>query len=427
MPKKAKEMMPLDVKRLQHPRRGRNVAFAVGGVSGLLLQISRSGSKSWLLRAKVGIKRREIGLGGYPDVSLAQARERAREARDAIRRGVDPVQERKAARTALVAAQMRSLTFEEAAMKYLAMKLVEFKNEKHRKQWASTLKKYAIPDIGSMPVDDILPRHVADMLAPIWSTKTETAIRVRGRVEAVLSWAKVAGYCAGENPARWKGNLDSLLPKAGRRAKVVNHPAVALKDAPAWFAEVKRRKGVSARALEFAVLTVARSGEVRGATWDEIDFATRIWTVPAERMKMNREHRVPLSDDAIALLDALPRRGDNPYVFPGPHGRILSDMSLSELMRGMHQSEVNDDRMGYLDSTSGRPAVPHGLRSTFKGWADEHTMYPSEMAELALAHLVGSETERAYRRSDMIEKRRRMMIDWADFLQRREAPSVAMV
>lgn len=430
MPRKAREWNALDVKRAVHPQPqtgARPVVFAVGGVAGLHLQVTAGGGKTWVLRAAVGDRRREMGLGGYPDVTLAQARDRAREARDLIRRGVDPVAERKAARAALVTAQKRGLTFAEAVDRCLAAKLAEFSNPKHAKQWRATLDSYAAPALGDMLVSEI---HVADVqraLAPIWTEKTETAVRLRGRIETVLAWAAVAGHRTGDNPARWRGNLDALLPKPGKVAKVENHPALALDDAAPWFAALRQRDGMAARAVEFAALTATRSGEVRGATWAEIDLVRAVWTIPAERMKAGREHRVPLVPEAVALLRALPRFQDAATVFAAPRGGPLSDMALSAVLRRMQLAEVAAGRPGFLDPRNGRPAVPHGLRSTFRDWTAERTDWPREMAELALAHTVGSEVERAYRRSDMVERRRAMMAAWCRFLLGEVAPKVVEI
>ncbi|MCW3780265.1 tyrosine-type recombinase/integrase [Defluviimonas salinarum] len=424
MPRQAKELTPIEVKRLAHPGGDNPVSFAVGGVSGLMLQVTPSGAKSWLLRATVGDRRRWIGLGGYPDVTLAMARERARDARDAIRQGVDPVEQRKATRAALVAAQKRGLTFSEAVDKFLAGKLDEFRNEKHRKQWRSTLDMYAGPAIGDMLVHEIDVHDILRTLQPIWTEKTETASRLRGRIENVLAWATVAGHRTGDNPARWKGNLDAILPKPGKVARGDNHPALALADAARWFADLRKRSGMATRALEFAALTAARSGEVRGATWNEIDLQGRLWVVPKERMKAAREHRVPLTDAAVELLCRLPKMAGSDFVFPAARGGVLSDMSLSAAMKRIHEAEVAAGQTGYVDARSGRAAVPHGLRSTFRDWAAERTDYPRDMAEMALAHNIGSEVERAYRRGDMVEKRRAMMAAWGRFLRGEAAPIV---
>lgn len=417
MPKIARELSAQEVKDLKHNGKKGNAYFPVGGVAGLLLQITPSGGKSWILKATVGTKVKEIGLGGYPTVSLKIARERAREMRDKIRRGIDPVEERKAAKAALFAAQKRGLTFDDAVEKYLEHKLAELGNDKHRKQWRSTLSTYASPELGKMLVSEITVHDVQRILDPIWLTITETATRVRSRVESVLDWATVKGHRTGENPARWKGNLESLMPKPSRVAKMGNHPALALTDTQRWFAALQMRDGVSARALEFLVLTAARSGEVRGATWDEIDTVSKLWTIPAARMKAGKEHRVTLTDEAVTLVNSMPRLNSSPYVFAAPREGELSDMSLSAVMRRMHEDDLKIGGLGFLDSKTKRPSVPHGLRSTFRVWAAEKTDYPREMAEMALAHTVGNEVERAYLRSDMVEKRRGMMEAWGGFMR----------
>lgn len=416
MPRVAKELSPLEVKRLEHPGQGGNATFAVGGVSGLLLQITPNGGRTWLLRAQVGEKRREIGLGGFPEVTLAMARERAREAKDKIRQGVDPVEERKAARASLTVAQRRGLSFADAVDRYLAAKLDAFSNPKHRQQWRNTLEAHALPELGKMLVHEITVQDVLRVLEPIWQTTTETASRLRGRIEAVISWATVAGHRTGDNPARWAGNLKELLPAPSKVAKEGNQPALQLDDAPRWFAELRKRAGMGSRALEFAALTAARSQEVRGARWDEIDLKAALWIVPAERMKMDREHRVPLTPEAVKLLKALPRFADNPLVFPAVRGGELSDMTLSATMKRLHEADVARKGPGYVDRASKRPAVPHGLRSTFRDWVAERTHFPGEMAEVALAHKVANAVEASYRRGDMVEKRRAMMAAWADYL-----------
>ncbi len=416
MPKIAAEMSALELRNLTHPTGKGKALFAVGGVTGLYLQTSPNGGRSWILRIIVGKARRDIGLGGFPTVTLTQARDKAREARDKIERGVDPVAERRAAKAALVTAAGRGLTFEKAVESYLKAKLDAFKNAKHRQQWENTLAQYALPVLGKMMVQDIDVRDVLRVLQPLWNDKTETASRLRGRIESVLSWATVAGHRKGDNPARWAGNLKELLPAPSKVAKEGNQPALTLDDAPRWFAALKTRDGMGARALEFLALTAARSQEVRGATWDEVDLDHALWIVPAARMKMGREHRVPLTADAVALLRALPRLKDNPLVFPAARGGQLSDMTVSAVMRRMSETDLGAGGSGFLDRVSKRPAVPHGLRSTFRDWVAERTHFPGEMAEVALAHKISNAVEASYRRGDMIEKRRRMMGEWGIFL-----------
>jgi integrase len=387
--------------------------------NGLYLRVQPNGAKQWVQRITINGKRCELGLGSPPAIPLAENKAAAMEGRN-------PLQERREAREAL--------TFDAAVERYLATKLSEFRNAKHKAQWRSTLDTYASPVLGQKRVRDITLQDVLRVLEPIWQTKTETASRLRGRIEAVLSWATVAGHRAGDNPARWKGNLSEILPKPAKVAKADNQPALALADAPRWWAELSRREGVAARALQFLTLTAARSGEVRGMTWDELDFGggdktdfsdrtppatsatSATWNIPAARMKAGRPHRVPLPPEAVALLEGLPRMAGSPYVFPAERGGMLSDMTLSAVMRRMQEAEEKAGRPGFLDPTSKRPAVPHGLRSTFRQWAAERG-YPRDMAELALAHRVGDETERAYQRSDMLERRRDMMAAWAAFLR----------
>lgn len=425
MPKVAAELTALDVKRLAHPGGKRNRLFSVGGVPGLHLQITPSDGRSWVLRVKVGTLRRDIGLGGFPGVTLSQARDKAREARAKIEGGVDPVEERNAVKAALIAAQRRGLTFDKATAQCLAAKLDAFKNPKHRQQWENTLAAYASPELGKMLVQDIITQDVLRVLQPLWLDKTETASRLRGRIEAVLSWATVAGHRTGDNPARWAGNLKELLPPPSKVATEGNHPALALDDAAHWFAALQTREGFGARALEFLTLTATRSQEVRGAAWDEIDMDKALWIIPAVRMKMGKEHRVPLSPRAVALLKALPRLEGNPLVFPAARGGQLSDMTLSATMKRMHEAEVAKGGVGFIDRTSKRPAVPHGLRSTFRDWVAERTTFPGDMAEVALAHKISNAVEASYRRGDMIEKRRRMMADWSAFLA--QSPRTAKV
>lgn len=426
MPKIAAELSAIEVKRLAHPGGNDNVIRFVGGVPGLALQLTPTGARSWVLRTMVGAKRRNIGLGSYPEVSLAAARDRAREKRQMIREGVDPIQHRKELRSALIASQKRGLSFADAVERYLDTKLDEFRSDKHKSQWRSTLDSYAKPEIGSMLVQEIAIADVLRVLSPIWATKTETASRLRGRIEAVLSWATVAGYRTGDNPARWAGNLKELLPAPSKIAKLRNQPALALSDAASWFANLRKREGTAARALEVLTLCACRSGEVRGATWDEFDLDARIWTIPAHRMKMRKEHRIPLTNRIVSLLKALPRFQDSPFVFAAPRGGPLSDMALSAVMRRMQESEVEAGRKGWLDPRSDRPAVPHGLRSTFRDWTAE-CGYPRDMAEIALAHNVGNEAERAYRRSDMIDRRRAMMASWSDFLHGKATANVVPI
>jgi len=378
---------------------------------GLFLRVAKNGARQWVQRIVIRGKRCELGLGSPPAVPLATARRLALENRGKAMLGGDPLAEKRKDR--------EGMTFADAVDKYLAAKLSEFRNEKHRKQWRSTLGTYARPVLGPKQVSDITVQDVLRVLEPIWKDKTETASRLRGRIENVLSWATVAGYRTGDNPARWKGNLSEMLPKPAKVAKSDNQPALALADVSRWWADLAERDGMAAQALRFLTLTAARSGEVRGMTWDEIDIgdvATRaVWTIPASRMKNGRPHRVPFTPEAAALLESLPRLDGSPFVFFAQRGGMLSDMSISAVMRRMQAAQEKAGVPGYLDPASKRPAVPHGLRSTFRQWGAERG-YPRDMAEIALAHFIGSEVERAYQRSDMLDRRRAMMADWAGFL-----------
>lgn len=402
MPRVARELTALQVNRLTQPG-----CYAVGGVPGLCLYVQASGARSWLLRLTVGSKRREMGLGGFPAVTLADARARARQQREKADQGVDPIEDRRAARSALQVAQAAALTFEKAAGQYIAAHEAGWKNAKHGQQWRNTLAQHVYPVMGQTLVRDVGLPQVLAVLEPIWKTKTETASRVRGRIESVLDWATARGYREGLNPARWRGHLDKLLAKPSKVAKVQHHPALPLDQIGSFMAELRAAEGMGARALEFVILTAARSGEVRGATWAELDLKAGAWTIPAGRMKAGREHRVPLSADALRLLEALPKEGGADLVFPSPKGAgQLSDMTLTAVMRRMKA-----------------PGVPHGFRSCFRDWAAEHTSYPRELAEMALAHTIESKTEAAYRRGDMFERRRKMMDDWAAFLARPNLPA----
>ncbi|MDP2851853.1 MAG: tyrosine-type recombinase/integrase [Gallionella sp.] len=392
MARKAKELGALEVGRLTA-----SGLHAVGGVAGLALQVTDRGARSWILRAMVGGKRRDMGLGGYPDVTLAGAKEAARVARAKIKDGIDPVEDAKAKRSALYAQRAASMTFSEAAKAYIAVKEAEWKNAKHGDQWRNTLATYADPVIGNVFVRDVEQSHVMRVLEPIWMEKTETAKRLRGRIEKVLDWARVRGYRSGENPARWRGHLDTLLQSPGKVQKVEHHPALPMDDLGAFMVELRQQEGMGARALEFAILTAGRSGEVRGATWSEIDLKDATWTIPASRMKMKREHRAVLNDEAVTLLESLSRTHE--LIFPNTKGDMLSDMTLTAVLRRMNRSDI----------------TAHGFRSTFRDWCSERTNYPRDVAEMALAHAIGDKVEAAYRRGDLFEKRRRMMREWGKF------------
>jgi len=394
MPRKAKELSPLEVRRLTRPGR-----WSVGGTDGLALQVTPSGARSWVLRVAAGGRQREMGLGSFPTVPLAEARDKARQHRALVKQGIDPIASRRAASSAASAERQAQKTFSEVAAQYIAQHEKSWKNAKHQAQWAATLRTYVEPSIGRLLVGDIRAAHVIGVLEPIWTTKTETATRVRSRIELVLDYAAARGYREGLNPARWKGNLDAALPNASKVAPVRHHAAVEVKEVVSFMKRLRSQDGVGARALEFAVLTAARSGEVRGTTWSEVDLKAALWTIPASRMKSGREHRVPLSKQAVKLLRSLPAdRLPEDYVFPGMRGP-LSDMSLTAVLRRM-----------------GVPATAHGFRSTFRDWVSEYTEHSGEVAEMALSHAIGDKVEAAYRRGDLLAKRVALMNDWAAYL-----------
>jgi len=348
----------------------------------------------------VGLKRRHIGLGGYPTVTLAQAKQAARQLREDVSEGNDPIQQRREKASRLRAQQASAITFEKAAEGYLDTHGDSWRNAKHRAQWANTLSTYVYPSIGKILVRDIDVEHVLTVLNPIWKLKNETASRIRGRIESVLDWASARNYRSQENPARWKGLLDKLLP-APSRVKVVEHyKAMPIDEAPGFVSRLRRQEGMAALALEFAILCAARSGEVRGARWSEIDIQARLWTIPKERMKAGKEHRVPLNAQAMEILSVIPKTDPLGLIFLAPKGGALSDMTLTALMRRMKVD-----------------AVPHGFRSTFRDWVSERTNYPRELAEQALAHVIENKVEAAYRRSDVLEKRRIMMSEWGASFQ----------
>jgi integrase len=398
LPKLAKELSALTVSKLNQP----GLHF-VGSVPGLALQVKAGSARSWILRLVIGNKRRDMGLGAFPSVSLAHARNKASEAREMVRQGVDPIERQRAALSALRASLATQVTFKETAKAYVAAHESEWKNAKHTQQWRNTLKEYVYPVFGDLLVKDIQKEHVLQALRPIWNSKNVTASRLRGRIELVLSYAMQAGYRPeGLNPARWKGGLDKLLGAPSKLQENKHFRALPINEMGDFMAKLARIQGQGARALEFAILTAARSGEVRGALWSEIDLKNKVWVIPASRMKAGREQRIPLSTTAIALLEKQPNT-DSDIVFLAPKGGKLSDMTLTGVLRRM---KVN--------------ATAHGFRSTFRDWVAERTNYPNEAAEMALAHSVGNKVEAAYRRGDLYEKRILMMEAWAQFVSKIE-------
>ncbi|WPL17347.1 Putative prophage CPS-53 integrase [Thiorhodovibrio winogradskyi] len=381
---------------------------------GLILAVSKTGKRSWFLRFQIGGRRRDMALGNLGDLPLAQARERASELRALIRKGIDPLEQAPAEEEPPV-----GFTFTQAAARYIRAKRREWTNPKHARQWLATMKTYARPVIGSMPVCDITTEQVLAILSPIWNSKTETAKRVQGRIENILDYAAAMQWRDPLNPARWRGHLDKILPAASKVKRQRNggatrhHPAMPFAQVPAFYAELVEAEGISAMALRFTILTACRTNEVLQARWCEIDLDAGVWTIPPARTKAKRQHRVPLADEALAILNQLPRVDD--WVFPGQRrGRPLSNMALLKAMRDRGYG-VAGDRGDY---------VPHGLRSSFRDWAGEVSSFPTNIAEAALGHVIGDKTEAAYARGDLFAKRRKMMEQWASWCTR---PPAAVV
>jgi len=436
MPPRAKELNAMQVKNLRHPGGEKPVKMAVGGVSGLLIQITPNEAKSWVLRTRFGDwterrlangkiergrKKREIGLGPFPEISLKAAKERALEAKDKLAQGIDPIAERKAAQAALMAAARRGMTFADAWKEYAAEKVKEFSTDRYRAQWRATVDTYAIPELGPMLVQDITLQDVLRVLQPIWNEKTVTAVKVRERLEKVLAYATVHGHRTGDNPARWRGNLDMVLTAPSKISDAQNYPALQLDDVARWWTALQARDGMGAKALAFQAMTATRSGAIRFATWSEIDLKAKVWTIQPGRQSSKittkeNAKRIPLTDDMVTLLEGLPRLDGSDLVFWAPRGGALSDATLGKMMRTIHEADIKAGGKGYVDAKTGEQAVPHGLRSAFRTWISERTTFDGDLAEVALFHKVGNKVQQAYDRSDMVEKRRGMMAAWGRFL-----------
>lgn len=408
---------------------------------GLMLMVKPTGAAAWTFRYTAGGRRRDMGLGaarGPYAIGLAEAREKAAEARKLVAAGIDPLAARDAEEetraaaeaAAKLAAERQAMTFTAAADRFLAAHEPGWRNAKHRAQWSMTLREYAAPHFGAVPVAEVATHHIEAALRPLWHEKTETASRLRGRIEAVLDYATVHGWREGANPARWRGHLDKLFPRRAKVRVVAHHAALAWQDVPAFIKALRAREGASARALEFAILTAARSGEVLGARWREFDLDAGLWTIPAARMKAGREHRVPLSAPALAvlagMLDSRPAGDADPLVFPGAQkGKPLSSMAMMMVLRRMNTARAGQAPR-WRDPVTGEAVTPHGFRSTFRDWAGETTAHPREVVEHALAHRLGDRVEQAYARGDLFAKRRRLMDEWAAFCGRPPAGVVPL-
>jgi integrase len=372
--------------------------LADGG--GLYLRIGKGSGKSWVFRYRRDGKLHDMGLGPAHTVSLAEAREAAHECRKMRLDRIDPIEARQASRREAMLTAASALTFRECAERYIEAHKAGWRNAVHAEQWPASLAAYAYPVFGELPIQAIDVALVMKAIEPLWQTKTETANRTRGRIENILDWAKARGYRIGENPARWKGHLDKMLPRRSKVRAVEHHAALPYPQIAGLMAELRQQEGIAYRALEFTILTAVRSGEARGARWSEIDRDAKVWNIPAARMKGGRAHRVPLSDAALAVLDAMAEIRQSDFVFAGTKlNRSLGKEALSRTLI----------RMGRTDTTV------HGLRSTFRDWCADCTTFQAEIAEAALAHQVGDAVERAYRRSDLFDRRRQMMDQWARF------------
>lgn len=410
MGRQTERLPPVSLKKIKKPG-----YHADGG--GLYLQVTKSGARSWVFRYTIAGRQREMGLGGLDAVSLAEARGKAGACRKLRADGLDPIDERDRERREAEEAAARIKTFEECAAACIESRKPGWKNKKHRDQWTNTLKAYAYPTIGALSVGDVDTAHVTKILEPIWTTKTETASRVRGRIEIVLDYAKTMRWRTGENPARWRGHLDNILPQRSKVRKIKHHAALDYRQIGAFMAELAGREGSAALALRLTILTVARTNETIQARPEEIDVAGTVWTIPGDKMKGERDHRVPLSEAALAVIEEAKKLHipGNPFLFPGRRrGRGLSNMAMLAL----------------LQDTMNRPDLTvHGFRSTFRDWAAEMTNFPREVAEMALAHAIDDKTEAAYRRGDLFRKRKQLMDAWARYCATvpKEGGSVAML
>lgn len=377
--------------------------------AGLWLQVTQSGAKSWIFRFMLNGRAREMGLGSFNTFSLAEARAKAADCRKLLHDGIDPIEARKAQRNAASVAAAKTFTFDECAKAYIASHRSGWKNTKHADQWENTLRDYVSPVFGSVPVASVDTALVMKALERdhLWTEKAETASRLRGRIENILSWATVRGYRMGENPARWKGHLEELLPLKSKVARTEHHPALPYKEIGNFFESLRCQEGIAAKALEFTILTAARTGEVIGATWNEVNFADKVWTIPSGRMKAEKEHWIPLSSRANEMLSELHKVRQGEFIFTGRReGSALSNMAMLQLLK----------RMGRGDLTV------HGFRSTFRDWAGELSSFPREVIEHALAHQLKDKAEASYARGTLFEKRRLLMQAWQKFC---EAPAAA--
>ncbi|GJL72976.1 MAG: phage integrase [Nitrosomonas sp.] len=383
-----------------------NTPQAVGGASNLYVSINSPDSASWIFRYSFAGKRRDMGLGSVKDLSLVEAREKASELRKLVRNDIDPIEHVRELKEARKRASIKTVTFQHCAIEYHKSHSDGWSNDKYREQWLAALEKHIFPAIGSLNVADINNDKVLHVLKAPWKDTTITATRLRGRIESILDWATVRQYRTGENPARWKGHLDKLLPKPSKVTKVENHPALPFKEIPQFMQQLRKLPGYAAAAVEFIILTAVRTRELRGAVWSEIDLDKRVWTLSAERMKYKRRgHIVPLSDAAIDVIHRMQEMRISDYIFPGvKEDKPISEGAMLDVLKPMGYRDINDKNI-----------TVHGFRSTFRDWASETTAYPHEVCEMALAHTIANRVEAAYRRGDLFDKRKQLMDDWAQY------------
>lgn len=387
---------PLQLKSISKPG-----SYSDG--DGLFLKVGRSGSKSWIYRYQLAGHRRDVGLGRYPDVSLSDARKERNKLKRDVKSGIDPLHKKEVEKTKQKmerkGAESKKQTFKKCAETYMDLKEPEWRNAKHAQQWRNTLKTYAYPVIGGLPVAEVELDDVLKVLQPIWLEKTETATRVRNRIELVLDYASVMKYRNGENPARWRGNLESIMSKPSKIHIVKHHPALPYDDIAGFMELLQQRKGLAAQALMLTILTATRTQGILGAKWDEFEFQKKVWTIPASRMKVPKEHRIPLSEQTLALLDDISQSRDSGFVFPGKKNKPLSNMAMANVLKRMNRNDI----------------TVHGFRSTFRDWVAEKTNFPQRVAETAMAHQIKDGAEAAYQRGDLLEKRKELMEAWADY------------
>ena len=420
MPKVTKVLSDVAVKNL-----GKGL-HSVGGVQGLKLQVTSSNARSWILRAKINGKTRDIGLGSYPTISLKAAREIAQSHWEQIKAGRDPLHEKQKRKDEAAAARAARKIFKDCATDYIAQVVEKEAGSKSVQQWNNTIKTYALPVMGELSVSDINKAHVIQVLEPIWDTKTETASRLRGRLERILDYAKARGYRSGDNPATYNGNLEHVFAKV-KNKRQIHYPSLPYSQIHAFVSSLNNVGGIASKALLFAILTATRSGEVRGAQWSEIDLKQKIWTIPADRMKAGKEYVVPLSHQAITVLKALADDNEG-LVFPSMRGKKLSDAAVAKVIKDMHQREITAGKQGWTDpDLDNRVATPHGFRSTFRVWVADNVNLPSEIIEHALAHKLKDRVEAAYQRKSALPKRVRLMQQWADHCFKNRGSNVVKI